>query len=291
MKNLKKLAAKLDDHGRDGDTLVAHINPREAALLKALGGRGTVNPKTGLLEFSDQGVGESFGGGGAETGFGSFGDGVTAGNIGGDYVSDGNSGQIADLSQRDQAQIYDGGLSAGPNEAALGSAARGAFGNRGVFGGVIGGIADRVGRAIDNPGATLTNMALGAVVGPAYSIANEVYGGITGKDFGRGIVGGIADATGYNGTAAPAGQVAGGERSGGPKGDGGPLSGSESGGGFASGDGGGISRGNMALANALMGEPQSGSPANPFGRQTFGALVNSYDPNGRQYVTPWAYRG
>lgn len=38
--------------GRDGDTMVAHINPQEAAILRALGGRGTTNPATGLPEFA-----------------------------------------------------------------------------------------------------------------------------------------------------------------------------------------------------------------------------------------------
>ena len=38
--------------GRGGDTMLAHINPEEAQLLKALGGSGTINPRTGLREFS-----------------------------------------------------------------------------------------------------------------------------------------------------------------------------------------------------------------------------------------------
>lgn len=42
----------LGDMGRDGDSIVAHINPQEAAILKALGGRGSRNPETGLLEFA-----------------------------------------------------------------------------------------------------------------------------------------------------------------------------------------------------------------------------------------------
>jgi hypothetical protein len=37
--------------GRYGDTMLAHINPQEAALLKSMGGAGTINPKTGLPEF------------------------------------------------------------------------------------------------------------------------------------------------------------------------------------------------------------------------------------------------
>ena len=43
----QQLAAK----GRNGDTMLAHINPQEAQLLKSLGGSGTINPHTGLPEF------------------------------------------------------------------------------------------------------------------------------------------------------------------------------------------------------------------------------------------------
>ena len=43
----KNLASK----GRNGDTMLAHINPQEAALLKSMGGAGTINPQTGLPEF------------------------------------------------------------------------------------------------------------------------------------------------------------------------------------------------------------------------------------------------
>lgn len=48
-------AQNLQSMGRNGDTLLAHINPREARLLKRHGGSGTVNPVTGLLEFSKTG--------------------------------------------------------------------------------------------------------------------------------------------------------------------------------------------------------------------------------------------
>jgi hypothetical protein len=47
----KNLASK----GRYGDTMLAHINPEEAALLKSMGGAGTVNPQTGLPEFYGMG--------------------------------------------------------------------------------------------------------------------------------------------------------------------------------------------------------------------------------------------
>jgi hypothetical protein len=41
----------LRQQGRGGDTMLAHINPQEAALLKRMGGSGTINPNTGLPEF------------------------------------------------------------------------------------------------------------------------------------------------------------------------------------------------------------------------------------------------
>lgn len=37
--------------GRYGDTMLAHITPAEARMLKARGGSGTINPETGLPEF------------------------------------------------------------------------------------------------------------------------------------------------------------------------------------------------------------------------------------------------
>ena len=48
---IKSLAQDLAQYGRNGDTMVAHINPQEAAMLKAMGGSGTINPTTGLPEF------------------------------------------------------------------------------------------------------------------------------------------------------------------------------------------------------------------------------------------------
>ena len=39
--------------GRGRDTILAHITPREAAMLKRRGGSGTINPRTGLLEFQE----------------------------------------------------------------------------------------------------------------------------------------------------------------------------------------------------------------------------------------------
>jgi hypothetical protein len=48
---LKTLAKVLASKGRRGDTMLAHITPKEAKKLKKMGGSGTINPETGLPEF------------------------------------------------------------------------------------------------------------------------------------------------------------------------------------------------------------------------------------------------
>lgn len=55
MQNITQFARVLAGLGRDGDTMLAHITPEEAAILKAMGGRGSINPNTGLPEFSPMG--------------------------------------------------------------------------------------------------------------------------------------------------------------------------------------------------------------------------------------------
>ena len=42
--------------GRGQDSILAHINPREAQLLRDHGGSGTTNPQTGIVEFDDTGL-------------------------------------------------------------------------------------------------------------------------------------------------------------------------------------------------------------------------------------------
>lgn len=95
---IKALARKIQSHGRGPDTVLAHIMPEEAAMLKRMGGSGTVNPKTGLLEFVNPGdiAGGGYGsgnvgggssissGGGASANPGDIaGGGFGSGNVGG----------------------------------------------------------------------------------------------------------------------------------------------------------------------------------------------------------------
>lgn len=48
---LADMARLLAAQGRNGDTMLAHITPEEARLLKSRGGSGSINPQTGLPEF------------------------------------------------------------------------------------------------------------------------------------------------------------------------------------------------------------------------------------------------
>lgn len=49
--SLNPIAAEMARAGRYGDTMLAHISPREASVLRQMGGSGTTNPYTGLPEF------------------------------------------------------------------------------------------------------------------------------------------------------------------------------------------------------------------------------------------------
>ena len=51
--DLSQMAERVRRAGRGPDTMLAHITPKEAALLRAQGGSGTTNPMTGLPEFFD----------------------------------------------------------------------------------------------------------------------------------------------------------------------------------------------------------------------------------------------
>ena len=48
---LADMAKYLASRGRNGDSILAHITPGEARLLKSMGGSGTLHPETGLPQF------------------------------------------------------------------------------------------------------------------------------------------------------------------------------------------------------------------------------------------------
>jgi len=51
--DLPALAELIRSQGRGRDTVLAHITPQEAALLKKRGGSGSMNPSTGLPEYQE----------------------------------------------------------------------------------------------------------------------------------------------------------------------------------------------------------------------------------------------
>jgi hypothetical protein len=60
---IAEAARYLASQGRGEDTVLAHINPAEARMLKSRGGSGTINPATGLPEFGFlKSVGKAVGG-------------------------------------------------------------------------------------------------------------------------------------------------------------------------------------------------------------------------------------
>ena len=54
---LKKLLNDVSKHGHDGDVYLAHINKFEDKLLKTVGGEGSINPDTGLVQYKGGGGG------------------------------------------------------------------------------------------------------------------------------------------------------------------------------------------------------------------------------------------
>lgn len=191
-------AARLAEAGRRGDKVIAHITPEEAALLKARGGSGTVNPRTGLLEFYDSsydggGAGnqnDSIGGGGGFASDATGGGGVTTpGEQLADAIARGDvidfsapiggqsGGQIVDLSPLDQSLIEKGGLFS-PS----------------LFSDPAGYLGDRVKSFAaglrDAPLSTLGNTVL-SFASPAYGIASALHGVVNSQNPSANMLGDI----------------------------------------------------------------------------------------------------
>ena len=83
--NPTKRASKVQAKGAPQDTILAHINPQEASLLDQVTDGGSVNPRTGLLEFEHgaSGDGENSDASNASGGASSFG---TGGQFGGGFT-------------------------------------------------------------------------------------------------------------------------------------------------------------------------------------------------------------
>ena len=93
---LHQLGRALAAKGRGKDRHVVHVNDEEIKLLLAHGGRGSINPSTGLLEFDMGGGEDGSGAGGADGGPG--GGGMAGADAGGGPASAAGMGAMADAS-------------------------------------------------------------------------------------------------------------------------------------------------------------------------------------------------
>lgn len=84
----RAIERELASRGQHGDTMIAHINPAEAVALKRMGGAGTINPKTGLRQFWEDGGGAGNSAGHADPGH-PGGSGGNGGGNGGGYNGQG----------------------------------------------------------------------------------------------------------------------------------------------------------------------------------------------------------
>lgn len=114
MTKIKDLAEVLASKGRGKDSLLAHINPREAQYLKDRGGSGVRNPRTGILEFDDGGgdggsgdggSGDGWGGDGWGGGFGGFGEGSAESGFGGSENSGSEAAGYGDSADATAAEM------------------------------------------------------------------------------------------------------------------------------------------------------------------------------------------
>lgn len=202
-------AARLAEAGRRGDKVIAHITPEEAALLKARGGSGTVNPRTGLLEFfegSDQA--DSHGSNSSGMVGGDPSGGAPGGNMGGGSVTTPGE-QLADaLARGDKvdfsAPMADGGRDEGDRGRAAGRAGGiGGFNDsRGLLDRVGDFFSTKINDARANPIATAINMGFGMV--PGVGTINTVSGLLGGRTVGDITTAAARGMTGFEATPTSA---------------------------------------------------------------------------------------
>lgn len=199
----------LAEAGRRGDDRVTLLTPEEAALLKAGGGSGTVNPASGLLEYYGDSPGTSGGGGGegGDNGVGGPGNG-SAGTGPGQGPGPGESGYGSDYGgyASDYAGAMGYGFSNmggqfGPNGEGLGISDISGFGGQNTnsigAGGDMSGFASYAGALTDAaeeagyaPLDTWGRFFQNAIYGPPRSIARNVPGRYSAPNkYGPGVMG------------------------------------------------------------------------------------------------------
>jgi len=187
--DLQLLAMMVQTAGRGRDTVLAHITPKEALLLKLMGGRGSVNPQTGLMEFED-------------------GDGDNAAS---DRANDRDRADAAEgreMSDRAAEAAGDDRTAADEEDAAFGSALTEAGGGLGALDGLDAAPEERslIGRILDFLGLgtiedaiqTAVSIAAGLAFGPAVgALAKGAIGAnLAGRVVGAAVTGALSRAAG-----------------------------------------------------------------------------------------------
>jgi hypothetical protein len=152
---LASMAKQIQAAGRNGDTMLAHITPQEAALLRRRGGSGTINPVTGLPEFFFKKAFKKI-------------------------------GKVVGKVVKAVAPTVIGIMTGNPWLAAAAGAALGATGGGGLKGAVLGGL----GGYLATPG----NELAGTVGGYASKIPGVSRLGLSNQVLGSGILGGASSA-------------------------------------------------------------------------------------------------
>jgi len=189
---LRVAGRRLQSAGRGGDSMLAHINPREAEMLRRMGGAGTVNPNTGLQEYKSlkkilgviAPIALSFIAPGLGTAIGAAlgASGVAAAAIGGAVIGGATAG------------LTGGNVVKGAAFGALGSGLSGATGsaiNKGVGLGLGQGAQNVLGGAVlggSLGAATGQGFGKGALMGGAGQLAGNLAAGNT---FGGGLGAGV----------------------------------------------------------------------------------------------------
>ncbi len=174
---LAQAARQLQAQGRGGDTMLAHINPREAEVLRRMGGAGTVNPNTGLVEYKG-GFMQILG---------------AVAPIALSFIAPGIGTAIGSAlgASAAWAPALGGALIGGASSALSGgNVAQGA-----LFGGLGGGLGKTLGAGVNS--ALGTSMGAGAQSALGGALAGGLGGALSGKGFTQGAIqGGLGQVAG-----------------------------------------------------------------------------------------------
>jgi len=207
MAKIRDLADALASRGRGQDSLLAHINPREAMVLKARGGSGVRNPRTGILEFDDNApTGDE---GASDPGFPDATDttaseGLNAPGINSPGITSPDQGFESNFNNTDvlgfntenapESNFQDTNVLSEPNQT-TDQGILGKFG-KGLMGLMSSQAQNALGKGLGIPNGTLGIMGLANNAGKGPAAAGQGFGSIAGGMLGTAVAGPIGGAIG-----------------------------------------------------------------------------------------------